>query len=170
MNRRHSGYCLVGCAVRFSIITGLHLNVPRHQLPNRELQEHRIRVWWTVYILDRSWACMLGKPVSIQDEDIDINLPSTSQLSPESISEDFADTDYLIASLRIANLGAQITASIYSRRTHREPFSHRVQQALRDLGSWLQQLPDPLYTAINDVPSHAAMPIITLYLYFNQVS
>ncbi|KMU89092.1 hypothetical protein CIHG_07025 [Coccidioides immitis H538.4] len=71
MNRRHSAYCLVGYAVRFGIIMGLHLNVPQNQLPSRELQEHRNRVWWTAYILDRSWACMLGKPVSIQDEDID---------------------------------------------------------------------------------------------------
>ncbi|KFH46976.1 putative transcriptional regulatory protein-like protein [Hapsidospora chrysogenum ATCC 11550] len=76
MNRRHSEYCMVGYVVRFSVIMGLHLNVPRHQLPSRELREHRNRVWWTAYILDRSWACMLRKPVSIQDEDIDVDLPS----------------------------------------------------------------------------------------------
>ncbi|TPX20710.1 hypothetical protein DIZ76_016605 [Coccidioides immitis] len=119
----------LGYAVRFGIIMGLHLNVPQNQLPSRELQEHRNRVWWTAYILDRSWACMLGKPVSIQDEDIDVNLPSTIPWSSESTTEDFADTDYLIASLRIANLGAQITGSIYSRRTHGSSFSCRVQQA-----------------------------------------
>ncbi|KAI9172653.1 fungal-specific transcription factor domain-containing protein [Paramyrothecium foliicola] len=167
MNRRHYGYCIAGCAMRFSIITGLHLNVPRHQLPNRELQEHRIRLWWSSYMLDRSWACMLGKPVSIQDEDIEANLPSTLDLSRESVLEDFADTDYFIASLRIANLGAQITSSIYSRKEQRQPLSYRVQRALRDLGNWLQQLPEPLRSTIDCIPPNAAMPIITLYLYFN---
>ncbi|KAF5009155.1 hypothetical protein FDECE_4599 [Fusarium decemcellulare] len=166
MNRRHCAYCIVGYAIRFSIILGLHLNVPQHHL-SPDLQEHRNRVWWTAYILDRSWACMLGKPVSIQDEDICVSLPSALDLPSDSASEDFADTDYLTASLRIANLGAQITASIYSRRTHRTSFSSRVQQALRDLGSWLQELPEPLRAAMNQVPPKAIIPTITLYLYFN---
>ncbi|KAH7490962.1 hypothetical protein FOMA001_g3877 [Fusarium oxysporum f. sp. matthiolae] len=167
MNRLHAAFCIAGYAIRFSVILGLHLNAPQHQL-NREVQEHRNRVWWTAYILDRSWAWMLGKPVSIQDEDIGVALPSSSMLSTESAAEDFADTAYLTAGIRVANLGAQITASIYSRRTHRTSFSCRVQQALRDLGGWLQELPDPLRTAMDQVPPNAAMPIITLYLYFNQ--
>ncbi|CAH0023712.1 unnamed protein product [Clonostachys rhizophaga] len=168
MNRRHSGYCLVGYAVRFSILMGLHLNVPRTQLPSCELHEHRIRIWWTVYSLDRLWACMLGKPVSIQNEDIDVNLPSKSDLFAESFEEDVADADYLTASLRIANLGAHITASIYGRRTHDSPISRRVQQALQDLSTWLEQLPGPLHVALDQVLPNSAMPMITLFVYFNQ--
>lgn len=170
MNRLHSAYCMVAYAVRFGIIMGLHLDVPQHQLPNSELREHRNRVWWTAYTLDRSWACLIGKPVSIQDEDIDVKLPSTASWPSAATTEDFADTESLIASLRLANLSAKITASIYSRRQHRSSLSCRVQQALRDLGTWLQELPGPLRTAIDQATSNAPMPIITLFLYFNQVS
>jgi proline utilization trans-activator len=170
MNRRHSGYCILGTAMRFSIVNGLHLDAPQLQLPSQEEREHRTRVWWTVYLLDRSWACVLGKPVSIQDDDVEVNLPAILHASPRGPSSDFADTDYFIASIRVANLSAQITASIYGRRAHRDPLSHRVQHALQDLGSWLQQLPDPLRSELDDVPPTAAMPIVTLYLYFNQVS
>ena len=113
MNRRHSAFCMVGYAVRFTIIVGLHLNARHHQLPSRELREHRNRVWWTAYILDRSWACMPGEPVSIQDEDIDVDLPSKFLWTSRSTMEDFADTGYYIASLRVANLGVQIAGSIY---------------------------------------------------------
>lgn len=170
MNRRHSAYCLVGYAVRFGILMGLHLNVPYQQLPHRELQEHRNRVWWTAYTLDRSWACMLGKPVSIQDDDIDVNLPSTSDWPTAASAEDFADTEYLIASLRIANLGGQIAKSIYSRSARSASFSYRVQKALKDLGKWIQELPAPLRACFDTVAADTAMPIISLYLYFNQVS
>lgn len=170
MNRRHSAYCMVGCAMRFCIITGLHLNVPQDQLPSRELQEHRKRVWWTAYILDRNWAFMLGKPVSIQDEDIGVDLPSDFQLSLQSVGEDFADTDYLRANICLARVGANITASTYSRRPQQTTFSDRVQQGLRELDEWLQELPAPLYATISQVPPNPPMPIVTLYLHFNQVS
>ncbi|CAG8149300.1 unnamed protein product [Penicillium olsonii] len=166
MNRRYSAYCMVGSAMRFGIIIGLHLNVPQDQLPNRETQEHRNRLWWTAYILDRNWATMLGKPVSIQDEDIEVNLPSDFELS--DIAEDFADTDYLEASIRLARVGAHITASTYSRRPQETTFSDRVQQGLRDLDKWLQELPAPLRSALSQVPPNLPMPIVTLYLYFNQ--
>ncbi|KAF5683803.1 c6 transcription factor [Fusarium circinatum] len=167
LNRLHAAFCIAGYARRLSVILGLHLNFPQHQL-DPELQEHRNRVWWTAYILDRSWAWMLGKPVSIQDDDIGVALPSASALSTNSAAQDFADTKYQTAGIRVANLGAQITGSIYSRRTHVTSFSCRVRQALQDLGGWLQELPDPLRTAMDQVPPNAAMPVITLYLYFNQ--
>ncbi|KAE8383721.1 fungal-specific transcription factor domain-containing protein [Aspergillus bertholletiae] len=168
MNRRHSAYCMVGSAVRFAVITGLHLNVPQDQLPDRQLREHRNRVWWTAYILDRSWAFMLGRPVSIQDEDIDVDLPSHVESSSPSVAEDFVDTDYLTASIHVARIGAHIAASIYGRRPQLSTFSQRVQQAIRDLDGWLQELPAPLRAAISQVPPNAPMPIVTLYLYFNQ--
>ncbi|KAG8361930.1 hypothetical protein FVEN_g240 [Fusarium venenatum] len=171
MNRRHSAYCIAGYALRFCIIIGLHLNVSPQQLPDRELREHRTRVWWSAYILDRSWASMLGKPISIQDEDIDVNMPSELQSLPPSdtaSNDDFADTDNFSASIRLANLGAKITASLYSRRSHNTPFSSRVQQALQDLSHWLQGLPEPLRKCIEHVPPGSTMHAVTLHLYFNQ--
>ena len=112
---------------------------------------------------------MLGQPVSINDEEISVELPSLANLSGESAEVDFADPDYLTASFRLANIGCQITSSIYSRRTQRNDFSFRVQQALRDIGGWLQGLPDRLRSAMEQMPPDPAMPIVTLYLYFNQV-
>ena len=93
MNRRHTAYCMTGNAVRFSLLMGLHLNLPQHHLLNRELHEHRTRVWWSVYILDRNWASMLGQPVSINDDEISVELPSLADLSGESAEVDFADPD-----------------------------------------------------------------------------
>jgi len=38
--------------------------------------EMRRRVWWTVYVLDRSLAVELGRPVRIDDSDCDVSLPA----------------------------------------------------------------------------------------------
>jgi proline utilization trans-activator len=158
---------MAGCAVRFSILMGLHTNVPQSHPQERELQEHRKRIWWSVYILDRTWSFDLGQPVSIRDEDIDVDLPSIHGV-PETALCDFADTEYWTASLRVANIGAQISASIYSRRSQRGSFSCRVQQALRDLNSWTETLPNDLRLTVDSSTSNS-VPIITLHLYFNQV-
>ena len=82
------------------------MSVPAHSFHNRAAQEHHKRLWWTVYSSDRMWACLLGKPVSLPDEDIDADLPSTSGLSEYSLVQDFAGTDHSTASLRIASPGA----------------------------------------------------------------
>jgi hypothetical protein len=37
--------------------------------------EMRRRVWWTIYILDRSLAVELGRPMLIDDSDCDVSLP-----------------------------------------------------------------------------------------------
>ncbi len=38
--------------------------------------EMRRRVWWTVYVLDRSLSVELGRPVRIDDSDCDVSLPA----------------------------------------------------------------------------------------------
>lgn len=148
---------------------GLHLDVPQHQLSDPTIKEHRNRVWWTVYTLDRCWASMLGQPVSVPDGYIDANLPSTQGL-PEAAIEDFAEPEYLTASLRVAHLAAHITESVYNRKMQRGSFSNRVQRALRDLSSWVQDLPDHLRIDFDVRQLNLAMPIVNLHLYFNQVS
>ena len=150
---------------------GLHVNVPQSQLIDGNIKEHRNRVWWSVYILDRQWATMLGQPVTIGDEYVDVDLPSRLD-APTGSAEDFdTDPECLTAGVRVAKLAAQITASIYTgRMTLGNTFAQRMQQALRDLTSWLAALPDHLRLAMNNDFSNASMQVITLHLYFNQVS
>ena len=41
-------------------------------------------LWWTVYILDRTFASLMGVPTSIQDEDITALIPSHYKTSPKT--------------------------------------------------------------------------------------
>ncbi|PSN62513.1 hypothetical protein BS50DRAFT_624367 [Corynespora cassiicola Philippines] len=167
MNRRHTAYCMAGSAMRFAIIMGLHHNVPQNQIPDREHVEHRVRLWWAVYILDRSWATMLGQPVSIRDEEIEVSLPS-SQGIPEVFVDDFHPVEYAIADIRIARLSAEVTSSIYGRNMQQNSFSYRVQHALKRLDEWVKSLPDSFRTKMHETSNDIDMADMMLYLYYNQ--
>lgn len=155
--------------MRFAILMGLHHNVPHTRFPDREHVEHRVRLWWAVYILDRSWATMLGQPVSIRDEDIDVALPSSQGL-PDAFADDFHHVDDAIAGLRIARLSAEVTSSVYGRNMQRDSFSCRVQQALKKLDGWVKSLPDSLRTKVDQASNDTDMADMMLHLYYNQVS
>lgn len=46
----------------------------------RALDEHYIQrsrnIWWTVFVLDRQMSVLMGLPLSVNDEDISVPLPS----------------------------------------------------------------------------------------------
>ncbi|KAI8682070.1 Zn(2)-C6 fungal-type domain-containing protein [Fusarium keratoplasticum] len=167
LNRRYTAYALAGSSVRLSVVMGLHLNVPESQLRDAAAREHRNRVWWTAYSFDRMWASRLGHPVAIQDNDIEVDLPSDPVL--ETPSDDFADSAYFIASIRLARLAGRVINSIYTRRPQQKTLSQRVQEALRDLRTFVEELPAHLHIESTDGPEPSPKPL-SLHLYFNQVA
>ncbi|RSL56435.1 hypothetical protein CEP54_008854 [Fusarium duplospermum] len=167
LNRRYTAYALAGSSVRLSVVMGLHLNVPESQLRDAAAREHRNRVWWTAYSFDRMWASRLGHPVAIQDNDIEVDFPSDPVL--ETPSDDFADSAYFIASIRLARLAGRVINSIYTRRPQQKTLSQRVQEALRDLRTFVEELPAHLHIESTDGPEPSPKPL-SLHLYFNQVA
>ncbi|EKG22123.1 Transcription factor fungi [Macrophomina phaseolina MS6] len=167
LNRRHAAYYLASSAVRLGIVMGLHLSVPEYQLRDRGAREHRHRIWWTAYIFDRLWASKLGQPASIQDDDIDVDYPSNEGLTGPQ-SKDFGDPDYIIANIRLARLATHIISSIYKRKGQHGVFSQRVQQALRDLRSFVEELPSHLQLETDDSMPMKTKAIVYLHLSFNQ--
>ncbi|KAF4991459.1 hypothetical protein FDECE_14029 [Fusarium decemcellulare] len=167
LNRRYTAYALAGSSVRLSVVMGLHLNVPESQLRDAGAREHRNRVWWTAYSFDRMWASRLSHPVAIQDDDIEVDLPSDPVL--ETPSDDFADSAYFIASISLAKLSARIINSIYTRKPQQKTLSQRVQEALRNLRAFVEGLPAHLHLEATDGPEPSPKPL-SLHLYFNQAS
>lgn len=147
---------------------GLHLNIPEVNCTDREIREHRKRLWWTAYIFDRLWASKMGHPVTIQDDDVEVDRPSS--ISSTRYHEDFGDHEYLIATTQLAKLAGRMTASIYSRRMQQGSFSQRVQHSLKELTSWVEHLPNHLQIKVDSISGVASDAIISMHLLFNQVS
>jgi hypothetical protein len=151
-----------------AIIMGLHLNIPESQLSNACEREHRNRLWWTAYTLDRMWAAKLGYPYTIQDDEIDVDLPLNREFLDESSALDFPDSGYFIARIGLARISGRIIYLIYSKKTQQTSLSQRVQEAFRDLRQWMDELPTCLHIDSGD-ESELDPRIRSLHLLFNQV-
>ncbi|PYH76339.1 hypothetical protein BO82DRAFT_387384 [Aspergillus uvarum CBS 121591] len=150
VNRRYSAYILSGTAMRTAIVMGLHLKIPQVQLPDLGAQEHRKRLFWTTYMFDRMWGAHLGHPAAIQDDDIQVDLPSVlpnSELSETNLDQcDDFDVEYCVASIKLTRHLTSVVRSIYNfHPQHQETqLSTRVHRALQNLQAWMTQLPPHL--------------------------
>ena len=147
---------------------GLHHKLPEGQIVDYVARQHRIRIWWTIYVFDRMWGCRLGLPLAIQDDDIEVEMPSDAELDEDAKRYQFSDTKYVIANTRLARIVGDITNKIYSRRKYNETFLQRVQKVLRELRSWLETLPEHLRLNSDDIQRRPRR-VTSLHLSFNQV-
>ncbi|KIL88264.1 transcriptional regulatory protein [Fusarium avenaceum] len=155
--------------LRLATIMGLHMNIGDTYIPDPELREHRIRVWWSVYILDRLLSSKTGLPLSISDDDISVKLPSdVSTLNPK----DFADHTRFVALLRLARIAGDISRTLYVRTPQRCTFLQRVAKIRENLQLWWGGLPenikfDSQYQ--NDTSLYSQSKTSTLQLAYNQL-
>ncbi|KAK3311792.1 fungal-specific transcription factor [Apodospora peruviana] len=146
MNRRDAAFLYIGMALRMAISLGLHQEVKSTDTLSPEIddavREHRRRVWWSIYSLDRILSVKSGNPITIQDEDIGTALPS--KLPGEA---DYCPAVVLRHYTELSRILGDITKSIYSKA--QQPKSGRslmasVQSIILSLSKWNQNLPDEL--------------------------
>ncbi|SPO43119.1 related to transcriptional activator acu-15 [Moesziomyces antarcticus] len=71
-----ASWLLLGAAIRLLLDVGAHRRQAAKKLGLSRLEEETIkRVFWVAYSLDREAASSLGRPIMLQDEDIDVELP-----------------------------------------------------------------------------------------------
>ncbi|KAL4921104.1 fungal-specific transcription factor domain-containing protein [Aspergillus aurantiobrunneus] len=69
-------YRIIGVAARMCLEMGLHRrDALAKSFPNEAQWPEIVKVFWSIYSLDRRWSFGTGLPFVIQDEDIDPNLP-----------------------------------------------------------------------------------------------
>ncbi|KAK4242145.1 fungal-specific transcription factor domain-containing protein [Achaetomium macrosporum] len=73
LNLKSAAWSWLGSAVRVAQDLGLYTEPRTGSLIEDEM---RRRTWWTIYILDRSLAVELGRPMLIDDADCDVSLPA----------------------------------------------------------------------------------------------
>ncbi|KAL4816613.1 fungal-specific transcription factor domain-containing protein [Aspergillus spinulosporus] len=167
LNRRHSAYVLIGSAMRLGLCIGLNHNIPESQLIDPVERQHRVRIWWTIYIFDRMWASKMGLPSQILDDDIHLDMPS-STLPKQIYEEQFTDAEYIKANINLARIVGETTAKVYSRRKYNETFLQRVQKLLKALKNWVDTLPEHLRLNVED-PEMNTKQVTSIHLAFNQV-
>ncbi|RDA83964.1 hypothetical protein CP532_6905 [Ophiocordyceps camponoti-leonardi (nom. inval.)] len=138
MNRRDAAFQYLGRALRMAVSLGLHLETCDGDEARRE---RRRRVWWSVYSLDRILCVKSGNPLTIQDDDIGVALPSRLPGEP-----DHGATSVLRDYTQLSRILGQIHDAVYRRSVPRSGRSlmAAVQTIVRALSSWFRELPAAL--------------------------
>ncbi|KAF3051000.1 Transcriptional activator [Didymella keratinophila] len=139
MNRRDAAFLYIGMALRMAISLGLHQEVAGANLDETAL-EHRRRVWWSIYSLDRIVSVKSGNPLTIQDEDIGISMPSKLPSEP-----DYCPAVVLRHYTELSRILGEVLTCIY-RKTPKSGsrLMASVRNIIMSLNKWYRELPDGL--------------------------
>lgn len=137
LNRRDAAFLYVGTALRMSISLALHQEADH--LDNTE-REHRRRLWWSVYSLDRILCVKSGNPITIHDEDINVAMPL--RLSHEA---EYCPAICLRHYTQLSRILGRIMQAVY-RKTRKSGKSliASVQDIMTALADWDKNLPPQL--------------------------
>jgi proline utilization trans-activator len=155
-----------GMAVRASTSLGLHRTIPPSSSLTPLDREHRRRLWWTVYIFDRSTCSKLGQPLTIHDSDINVEVPSLDQQDPK-VEKVLRYPGPLIAYISLAKITGYIIRDIYSpsAKASGSKLIQNVRSILQKLRHWDTSLP----ARLRWVPETAILrPVASMQLHFNQ--
>lgn len=61
--------------MRIAMAQGMHTNMPAEDLGHNLVQRCG-KIWWTIYILDREMTSLMGLPQSINDRNVQTQLPT----------------------------------------------------------------------------------------------
>ncbi|ODN81564.1 hypothetical protein L202_01979 [Cryptococcus amylolentus CBS 6039] len=74
VNAMPMSWLLAGQAIRVAQDLGLHRSTARLPMPFHEKQL-RSRCWWAIYGLERMMSISLGRPLGVDDQDVDVAYP-----------------------------------------------------------------------------------------------
>ncbi|KAL4906902.1 hypothetical protein BDW74DRAFT_129628 [Aspergillus multicolor] len=170
---------LTAAAIRMSEQIGLGRLKEDVSLSSEE-GEHRRRIFWIAYCLDREITLRFGKPPTQSDEDISIGLPTESPKDSIRIAPStsrYGDFDAFRAHCQLATIKGQLYKDLYSAAAKDRPLSEVITSVgtLDEmLQSWREELPSECQPEPHGAPapglSKTSISVMLFYLhcsYFN---
>lgn len=90
----------------------MHRAASRHTTLSSVEKESRRRTWWVLYFFDRFSASKIGQPITVRDEDIDVEMPSMEGLTDAEKAE-FLDPRNLTINIKLARIIGNICELSY---------------------------------------------------------
>lgn len=142
---RDAGYNLLGLALRMAVNMGMHRSFGAEALhPN--VRELRNRLWWSVYVAERIFSVEMGRPLAINDAEIDaplpVNVPEWSNMAGKPMN-----VDGQIAMIRLCNLLGKIINEVYCKPGCGEECmisSRKIERLQDEIRQSRDDLPDDL--------------------------
>jgi proline utilization trans-activator len=138
-------------------------------------REHRKRLWWTSYCLDKNTSTEMGWKPSYTLADRELNYPSNEELSRNDL-EEFHAPDFLTAQVKLTELKITIIETAYKLKSGNLVHNYEIRNCLDMLQKWESELtPDvalDIASGISDEMSKSRTMRTTssLFLKYNHVS
>uniref|UniRef100_A0A8H7TTE2 Xylanolytic transcriptional activator regulatory domain-containing protein n=1 Tax=Bionectria ochroleuca TaxID=29856 RepID=A0A8H7TTE2_BIOOC len=139
---RDAGYNLLGLALRMAINMGLHRHFVSESI-HPDIRELRNRLWWSIYVADRLYSIEMGRPLAINDAEI--NAPYPVDVSGwTDIHGRPRKVDGLVSLARICRILGKIVDTVYCKPASEKGATirpHDLQLLKDELGDWKKSLP-----------------------------
>ncbi|KAM0297287.1 hypothetical protein ACHAPM_009820 [Fusarium culmorum] len=150
--------------MRLAQSLGMHRSASRHTTLTPVERESRTRTWWVLYFFDRFSASKLGQPITVRDEDIDVEMPSQEGLTKDEMAE-FLDPQNLITNIKLARIIGNILTHIYGiPKATNGLYIHQVHGILKQLREWHDELRTDMRVKERGTPR----PVASLHLAYYQ--
>ena len=138
---------MIGLAMRTCIDLGLHTRRHESNLDHNTIQMRR-RLFWSVYSLERTIAICLGRPLSIPDRQIDVDLPldpedeAWGEMTPTQPASPNKKRSFSMAIwlFKMRRIESRIQFSIYRADKPLSALTSKMNQLYQDLESWKTSL------------------------------
>ncbi|KAJ0132329.1 hypothetical protein HZ326_24577, partial [Fusarium oxysporum f. sp. albedinis] len=155
-DRKHDAYVYVGSALRLAMALGCQLPHDEQQGLRSEVN-HRVRVWWTAYMLDRRLSTGLGFPPGVDGRQLRAELPRPFSGYQHPLP--------MIINIRIAQTTDEIMASFYGNMTITQTeFVTRIQDTLHNLYEIGRSIPSSLAMDFCNMTTATTRTSASLYL------
>ncbi|TDZ19816.1 putative transcriptional regulatory protein [Colletotrichum orbiculare MAFF 240422] len=147
----HGLWYMIGLAMRTSIDLGLHRAAHERGLPEAVVQRRR-RLFWSVYSLERTIAISLGRPLSIANSQIDVELPHTAiDSDPSAAATKGNDIALAVVLFKLRRIESQIHQSIYRMDKPLDALRSKVDRLYQQLREWRLELSQLMPTTHPDI-------------------
>ncbi|OCT46780.1 C6 transcription factor [Cladophialophora carrionii] len=164
VNRKDAAFQYIGLALRMAISLGLHQEVDDSAMDMVE-REHRRRVWWSVYSMDRIISVKSGNPISIHDEDIDVALPSPIP----GFDPDLSPPRVLAHYTQMSRILGRIGSEIYRKKLKSgSGLLASIQSIMNDLANWLKSVPAELRIDFSALDQPISREAVSTFLHYYQ--
>ena len=172
INRRDSAYLYLGIALRMAISLGLHHEITDEEIDGTE-KERRRRVWWSTYSMERLLCVTSGHPISIQDVDIDVSLPSLispgDAYLPEGDDDSFMSVSFLRCYTQLSQILGKIGQEIYRRKQKSGiGLVNSAESIMNSLSEWYRHVPSEMKSKASNLDKEVHRETVSIFLYYHQ--
>lgn len=162
---RDAGYNLLGLALRMAVNMGMHRSFGTQSL-HPHVRELRNRLWWSVYVAERIFSVEMGRPLAINDTEIDAPLPTDMPEWADRMGKSPTNVDGLISMIKLCHLLGKIVDTVYCKPASGEgtTMNPKIFRQLRDdLEKSRNDLPPRMRPSVGESSSRSIAHIFLAY-------